>query len=191
MICVGQGSDPPACPEHPGCGAESGSCALSCSLAAVEGGPKAGGPEQASPLSQPTPGPVAAPRAAALGAPGGCGMSRWIRPHQQPYPMERQGEPPGRSAPPAPTEHGCCSGVWEGRWRGPSHAMGPAGDARGLCPSPARVTGGFVPVPELWLESRRVKLELRFCLRRGAGGGPQLCFTLVCAAEHILGAHGE
>lgn len=184
VVCVGQGSDPPACPEHPSCGAESGSCALSCSLAAVDGGPKVGGPEQVFPLSQPTPGPVAAPWAVGLGGADGG-------PTASPTPCSAKGSPPARSAPPAPAEHGCCLGVQEGRWQGPPHAMGAVGDARGLCPSPARVTGGFVPLPELWLESQRVKLELRFCLRGGAGGGPQLLFhTCVCRGEHS-GAHGK
>lgn len=59
---------------------------------------------------------------------------------------------------------------------------------RGLCPSPLGAAGGFVPLPGLWLASGRVKLELRFCLCRGALG---FCFTLACAVHSIPEARGN
>lgn len=69
-------------------------------------------------------------------------------------------------------------GAQEGRRAGvPKRRRGrgqDAGDARGPRPTPFGVAGGSLPLPGLWMESGRVKLEPRGFSE--LGGGPRLLF---------------
>lgn len=135
---------------HP---AHGGSCT---SPAAGDRGPKARSPER-PPHSRSSQRAWGCSRGAGLGGQGSCGGSGW----GGVAPTQPLGEPISPAAPRALAEHAARGGALREAGRAPRiHRH----DARSFYPPPVGIAGGFVPLPGLWMESWRVKPELRFCL---------------------------